>query len=389
MAQARDRRKHRALYSSARASRSPPRSRRRSFRSTTDNVDAKTKGLSAATHQPLWEGEITIRFCKPGREKIPAEITHFGLWIAHVLPNGTALHAFDFKGRELGVIRTKNNGNEFLAVALSVPIHTLRVVPNIQIDPNYTLDDFIYTPPQTVDSTHPDRYTTLFENGERIACADVTFEARHGSAARPAGRSPRPEPAARRVAVRYHPGQRWQDLPQPRGLYVEPARRFSALRSEPATKGSRPAFARWPRGAQGALKEVEDIAGIWSSQMPRLELPEKSASMVVWDRAKGTWQAISGVKLIDEGVEWTAAGGSTHKLGYLELPMVWLARTTDPTPGSWLVRTIHGESIVLGAKGQPQFNGRLSRELSAVCRTTAPRCRRARLSPSRGCPGHR
>jgi hypothetical protein len=329
------------------------------------NVDARTKGLSAATHQPLWEGEITIRFCKPGREKIPAGVTHFGLWIAHVLPNGTALHAYDFKGRELGVIRTTRNGNEFLAVRSSVPIHTLRVVPNVQIDPNYTLDDFIYTPPQTVDTTHPDRYTTLFENGERISCADVSFERGmvrlHGL---PGGLPDQSRPLGELLRVT-SPAKRWQDLPQSRGVYVELRDGSVLFGAEPATKGARPTFARWPRGLKEPLKEVEDIAGIWSGQSPRLELPEKSTPMVVWDRGKGPWLPISKVKLLDDGIEWAAASG-TQKQGYLELPMVWLARGNDPPPGSWLVRTIQGESIVLGAKGQPQFNGRLSRELNTV-----------------------
>src|SRR5262249_7614857 len=54
-------------------------------------VQGKSRGLSAATHQPLWEGVITIRFVQPGRESVPAAVTHFGTYIAAVMPKGTAL----------------------------------------------------------------------------------------------------------------------------------------------------------------------------------------------------------------------------------------------------------------------------------------------------------
>src|SRR5206468_1259484 len=55
----------------------------------------------------------------------------------------------------------------------SVPINTIRVVPKLKVDPDYTLDDFIYTPPQNAELAHPEKYTVHFADGERILCNDV------------------------------------------------------------------------------------------------------------------------------------------------------------------------------------------------------------------------
>src|SRR6266446_1188147 len=76
-------------------------------------VEGKSRGLSAATNQPLWEGEITIKFIKPGHEHVPAGVTHFGCYIAAVVPQGTALVAYDLQGRELGTIHTERNKVDF------------------------------------------------------------------------------------------------------------------------------------------------------------------------------------------------------------------------------------------------------------------------------------
>jgi hypothetical protein len=55
--------------------------------------------------------------------------------------------ADDAQGNTLGTIHTRTDGHEFLAVASSIPIHSIRIVPDVRIDPDYTLDDFLFTPP--------------------------------------------------------------------------------------------------------------------------------------------------------------------------------------------------------------------------------------------------
>src|SRR5207244_3570731 len=56
-----------------------------------------------------------------------------------------------------------------------VPMHEIRVVPNLQVDPDYTLDDFIYSPPQPADVRHPEKYIAQLAGGERVLCREVVF----------------------------------------------------------------------------------------------------------------------------------------------------------------------------------------------------------------------
>src|SRR5690606_20283152 len=46
------------------------------------NVGGPSGGQSCATHNPRFQGEITIRFCLPGNVDIPAGVTRVGLWVA-------------------------------------------------------------------------------------------------------------------------------------------------------------------------------------------------------------------------------------------------------------------------------------------------------------------
>ena len=200
--------------SSARASPCPPRSRPRSSRSTITR-GGQEPGLSAATHQPLWEGEITIRFCKPGRENVPAGVTHFGCWIAAVVPKGTALIAYDLQGRELGVIHTEGNGNEFLGVRSACRSTPSRSCPTWHIDRDYTLDDFIYTPPQTAEVAHPDRFTgTCSPTVSAWLCGDVSFDGKAFSCTACPGL---PDRAGRwpMWCGLHHPGKRRPDRRRP------------------------------------------------------------------------------------------------------------------------------------------------------------------------------
>lgn len=137
-------------------------------------VLGKSGGMSVATHKPLWEGEITVRFVQPGRADVPAGVTHFGCWIAAVVPGGTALVAYDHYGRELGRILTRMNGHEFLGVASATPIHKIRFIPDLKLDKDYTLDDFIFTMPQSPEVRHPEKFTVYLSAGDRFHCSDVS-----------------------------------------------------------------------------------------------------------------------------------------------------------------------------------------------------------------------
>jgi hypothetical protein len=324
-------------------------------------VHGKSRGLSAATHQPLFQGQLTIRFCKPGNENVPAGVTHFGLWIAHVMPRGTAMVAYDLQGRELGRIETTREGHEFLGIQSSVPIHRIVIVPNLQIDPDYTLDDFIYLLARG-DTAHPEKHLVQFADGERVLCSDVSFAQQnvrlHGL---PAGLPDRTRPAAEllRVATPDKDRQPQSAPAKPRpGVFVE-LRDGSVIFGAASSRG--PTFARRP----DVLKDRDNIVGLWSTEWPRTLWPAKFEQPVIWDTEKRTWRPVADVALTEEAVAYTQ-DEKRRARSYFELgPLLLRQPAGEPAVGSWRVRTVQGEEIVLGKLAAPPVGGTLSKELEA------------------------
>jgi hypothetical protein len=324
-------------------------------------VEGKSRGLSAATHQPLWEGEVTVTFVKPGHESVPAGVTHFGCYIAAVVPNGTALVAYDLHGRELGTVHTERNGVDFLGIRSAVPIHKVKFVPNLSLDRDYTLDDFIFTPPQTSESLHPDRFTVYLADGDRVVCEDLTFAGAtvrlHGM---PAGLPERTHPLDQVLRV-VAPSRGRPEQPPPAGVFAELRDGSLILGTMPADKHAAPVFARRPQ----LLQEKGNLTGLWSSEFPRRTMPKgKTIKAAVWDADRREWQELSYVRLLEEIVLWKGGDGAFDARSYRKLSPLWLAAPQAPQAGTWHVRTVHGEELVLSA-GSP-FTGRLSRELDAT-----------------------
>jgi hypothetical protein len=323
-------------------------------------VEGKSRGLSAATHQPLWEGEITIRFVQPGRENVPAGVTHFGCWIAAVLPKGTALVAYDLHGRELGTIHTERGPNDFLGVRSSVPIHRIKIVPNPAIDKDYTLDDFIFTSPRSADYPHAERFKVQLAGGDRVVCADVSFSREglllHGLPGGLPDRACKPAELVRIIA----PSKGRPDSDPPPGVYVELRDGSIVYGAEPAGKGGTPVFARRPQ----ALRERDAIVGVWASTYPRVVEAPRTGQILLWDPGMKRWREVGEVKLKEETLTWKETDGRDGEAAYAKLPPLWLAAPAAPAPGTWHIRTTLGEDIVLG--NSETFAGRLSKEFTAV-----------------------
>jgi hypothetical protein len=325
-------------------------------------VQGKSKGLSAATHEPLWTGEITVTFVEPGREDVPVGVTHFGCYIAAVVPKGTALHAFDAVGRELGKIHTEQNGTDFLGVRSSIPIYSVRIVPDVKIDRDYTLDDFIFMPVRTEEFSHPSRYAVLTAIGERMLCADVSFQRGelrlHGL---PGGLPDRTVSATEVVRV---------NAPRPKaptppaalkGLYAELRDGSVIYGREPKEPRAMPVFARRPQ----ALKEPANLVGVWATTYPRLTQGLKAGKPARWLPEEKRWQEISAVRFLEEVVLWKGELGRFESHGYRKVPPLWLSMpSAGPVVGSWHVRTVQGEDLVLA--GPEALSGQMSRDLSAA-----------------------
>jgi hypothetical protein len=341
-------------------------------------VQGKSRGLSAATHQPLFEGEITIRFCRPGRETVPAGVTHFGCWIAAVVPKGTYLVAYDLRGKELGRINTEGGPNEFLGIRSSVPMHTIKVVPDVNIDRDYTLDDFIFTPPIDAELAHPEKYRAQFTDGERVLCSDIRFGPKGVEVfGLPAGLPDRTRPLTdlHRVSV---PSKGRPDQPPAGGVYVALRDGSVLFGAKPKDTAGAPIFARRP----DLLQQPERINELWSSSTVRMGLPPKVEPPVVWTDPKKAWQGVIDVRLTRENVSWqTTVGGERLTFPYFNPTQLVLRRSpAEATPGSWHIRTVQGDDIVLSLRDPPQLSGRMSQEVATVWEQTPLKITGADLS---------
>jgi hypothetical protein len=140
------------------------------------DVRGPSRGNSCANQNPLWNGILTIRFCVPGQAKVSAGVTRVGFWIAEVSPNGTALEAYDAQDRRIAEIKVIKNGNDFLAVQSTVPIAYIKVVPNVAIDPDYTIDDLVFDPPRPFTFMPHEKLFTLFtRSGDKLLAKAVTL----------------------------------------------------------------------------------------------------------------------------------------------------------------------------------------------------------------------
>ncbi len=320
-------------------------------------VTGKSRGLSAATHQPLWEGEITIQFVQPGREDVAAGVTHFGCWVAAVLPRGTALIAYDLHGREVGKIETQTNGHEFLGVQSSTLIHRLKIVPNVQIDRDYTLDDFIFTPPVPYEIRHQEKFTVHLLDGEHLLCSEVSF-AKEGIRLQgmPAGLPAWTVPHGR--LLRVIGPDREKPSPVPAGIFAELGDGSILFGAFPEGKKGLPVFARRP----GLLQDRQQLAGLWHSQRPRqVQAPKDNEIAYLWPLTQ-EWASYSRVEFLDDGMILTDRMGK-HEVGYRDLSWLWLAPPPpQAVPGSWHVRTRQGEDLVIGPPAQ--VLGKMSQEIT-------------------------
>jgi hypothetical protein len=304
-------------------------------------VSGKSKGFSVANHQPLWEGEITIKFVLPGREDVPAGVTHFGCYMAAVVPKGTALVAEDIHGRELGRVETQNNGHDFVGIHSPVPMHKIRVVPDTKLDRDYTLDDFIFTPPQSVEAGHAKLYTAYVDMG-RAHVRDVVFSKDHVQLLGMPGRLPDLTIPRSQVWRINAPDK---GAPKPNEWFVE-LRDGSVLTApKQDTDGNRPLFARLP----DLFEKPAQIAGLWHSAAPRYSLVAREKPPVFWNGEKKAWEAIKDLRFLDMAVEGNV-DGKPRLIPYTSLS-VWPATGPNRLPaGTWLIHTRTGEELVLDGK---------------------------------------
>jgi len=315
-------------------------------------VEGKSGGMSVASQQPLWEGAITVRFVEPGREQSPAGVHYFGCWIAAVVPNGTSMIAYDRLGHELGRVITQTHGNDFLGMRSATPIHRVQIVPNVQFDRDYTLDDFVYSPPHNPESRSTTKFIVQIKNGSRVLCSDVSLEPDGVRLQGMPGGLPdwtMPLADIERIAF---PGP--AVVENPHALYAELSDgSIIAGRLE----GKQPKFARLPK-----VLEDSQLRAVWSGTEPRRAPPAVDKSLV-WNSEQSRWHEISDVRFLEEIVIWKL-NGEFQAAPYAKLPMLRFSGGTPMASASWRVLTEEGDE--LGLQTPMQFRGRLSQGLTAA-----------------------
>ncbi|MFP6874407.1 MAG: hypothetical protein VCA55_12975 [Verrucomicrobiales bacterium] len=315
------------------------------------DIEGAGGGKSAATHDPLYEGAITIRFCVPGQPSRQSGVGFIGCWLGIVKPGGTSMVAYDAYGTEIGRAVSSKGESQFLGVKSNVPIARVEIVPNPEIDSNFALDDLIYDAPiPLMDALNPSHFSLLLRDGNLLNCQSVTpperaktgnnnILARPGTPfaseisiplseisllVPPSGKRHAPDPGKRKIWARLNDGSQLTLL-SPEGKELK-----TFLGGFPAEK----------------LK----ITGLWTSprklQYPsgKLKIPSGGAAIIIrndplylTDFALGATQ-FSG----------TRPDGSTVNYNYTRLPTIWMDNPSTLTDSIGRVELTDGQVITFG-----------------------------------------
>jgi len=310
---------------------------------TSYNVGGRSGGNSAATHRPLYQGVLTVRFCLPGNARIPAGVRYVGLWVSHVSPNGTALAAFDAAGRQIADIRVIRPTRDFLAVRSSVPIAYIKVVPNIQIDADYAIDDLVFDRPLPLEESGDEtRFTLDLHGGERIRCRQFAVENEQLVLQNVAFTESLIRLRQDELTVLHTPLRGWKSAPATDGFWML-TRDGSMIRGGSA-QGLTLARDRAVR------VDVSWLSAIWGGhhvyRKPEKSLTFKKGDIVTLGQNVGPVRIKDG-KFGATGIEsdtWKPSSPHT----YLKSPVMWLSQPPERNAKSGLLRLTNGEQWVLG-----------------------------------------
>lgn len=306
------------------------------------DVGGPSRGQSCATHSPLFRGEITIRFCIPGNARIGAGVTRVGFWIAAVRPGGTALEAYDARNRRIGEVKTTEHHRDFLGVHSSVPIAYVKVVPNPEIDADYTIDDLVFDrPTPLLDQGIEQYHTVLLRSGERLHSQDLQIKEERVQLSGLTVGIGELEFSLADAAVVVSP----LDRLQPGGLNAVSWSKLADGSIVALQPGERPRLAR--------IADIEippeQIAALWGRESNFLELsdaepPTPSEAVVL------TEAGVARLKNWKFGPEWLVGENNVGNFSYRKSPTVWF-RAAAPSDDAARLRLANGEEWMLSEEG--------------------------------------
>ena len=317
------------------------------------DINGSGGGNSAATHKPLYEGTITINFCKPGDPTRPAGVTFVGCWLGLVKPGGTSMIAYGMDGKEIGKVLTVEGTAQFIGIKSKTPIGGVKIVPNPDIDTTFALDDLVYDiPSPSLGALKPAHFSLLLTDGNKINCRAIKY---------------RRYPGRSNVELHAIPGVPYADEirlpinnvqalvpPQGKDQHDAPvgSRVWSLL-----SDGSRLILSS---SDEGELKsEIGNIqlrnlliSSLWASprQMQRppdeLRIPRGGAAIIL----RNDPLYLTDYKVGNEKFSGTRPDGSRVSYSYNRLPTIWISEATpNPVAAGRIVLT-DGQIIYFGER---------------------------------------
>ncbi|MCH2059153.1 MAG: hypothetical protein MK183_00875 [Verrucomicrobiales bacterium] len=310
------------------------------------NIKGAGGGMSAATHEPLYEGSITIKFCTPGTAGKPAGVNFAGCWLGIVKPGGTSIIGYDVNGEEVGRVMTTKTGSQFLGVKSNVPLAMIKIVPNPEIDTNFAIDDLLFdTPTPLIGALKPLHYSVLLQDGNRISCKSIEHH-NHES-------------------LTLTPGIAFAEK------VVIPIRHVKSLFPPAELKQGRgnQEIAMWCRLVDGSTLLLDSspdgqpvsralnltpsklpLSSIWSSSRKMqgapegLSIPKGGAAIIM--RSDPLY--LTGYKLGNGKFTGKRPDGATVNYSYKRLPTIWIKEKADYTNPAGIIELIDGQRINFG-----------------------------------------
>lgn len=310
-----------------------------SFVSVEDyNVRGRSGKLCVATHDPLYQGTLTLRFCLPGNAGVPAGVHYVGFWTAYIEPEGTLLEAYDVHNRLIGVVKTSTRGRDFLAVKSRTPIAYVKVTSDEEIDKDFAIDDLVFDPPVTLaEASDPDWTTVLLTSGERLKCRSISRQGDQIS-------MNELSVGVEKVSV---PVTDVASLMPATELAKSPADEADALVMLSDGSVIRAKSDDGLRTLAGLEIAEEQLVALWgkdsSFNLPEESAwPEKGAVMIERDKH---YKPIPDWKL---GKKWIEGEGlSLFDYTYADTPIVWFRRPAKRPDGAGILRLAGGEEYIL------------------------------------------
>lgn len=309
------------------------------------NVGGRSGGRCIANHEPLYQGVMTIRFCKPGNAAVPAGVRHVGFWTSHVVPNGTVLQAFDISGRRIAEIATVQEKRDFLALKSNTPIAYIKILPT-DADPDFAIDDLTFDPPVLLaEAGDPDRYSVLLASGERVHAESVAVGAESIDLARLSIGVDKLSVPRSEVAVLVPP-RLSETQAVAEATYQHCFVRLSDGSVLRAAGDEGLKLVRFP-----SLPLTPDrLSALWGSKTDLIEPQDADwqGDSALWFAGPGDIRPLSQWRLGSDRVE--APEISDASFGYADSPLFWFRKPSPRPDTSGVLRLTNGEEIVLSSE---------------------------------------